>query len=138
VKETGVAIQQMLNQVSDRNRMRSSNLCTADHKSLTSVTGNELPTKDLRKWIAPPDPSVNYNTACSAHHEGTAVWCTEGNTLADWKTSGSLLWIHGKRTYPITAPGLIVTNDSWIDSWLWKEYSQVCHPSPSCALIELI
>ncbi|KAN0129873.1 hypothetical protein V8E53_012345, partial [Lactarius tabidus] len=51
---------------------------------------------DLRKWIAPPDPSINYNVASGAHHEGTAAWCTRGNTLADWKTSGSLLWIHGK------------------------------------------
>ncbi|KAH8989797.1 hypothetical protein EDB86DRAFT_2807592, partial [Lactarius hatsudake] len=52
--------------------------------------------KDLRKWIAPPDPSVNYNTASDAHHEGTAASCTKGDTLANWKTSGSLLWIHGK------------------------------------------
>ncbi|KAH9178009.1 hypothetical protein EDB89DRAFT_1844211, partial [Lactarius sanguifluus] len=76
VKENGVAIQQVVDQVSSLNQ-------------------NEL-RKDLRKWIAPPDPSVNYNTASDAHHEGTAAWCTEGNTLADWKTSGSLLWIHGK------------------------------------------
>ncbi|KAH9019708.1 hypothetical protein EDB84DRAFT_610943 [Lactarius hengduanensis] len=76
IQENGVAIQQVVNQVSDLNR-------------------NEL-RKDLRKWIAPPDPSVNYNTASSAHHEGTAAWCTKGNTLADWKASGSLLWIHGK------------------------------------------
>jgi archaellum component FlaC len=76
VKETGVAIQQVANQVSNLNR-------------------NEL-RKDLRKWIAPPDPSVNYNTATGTHHKGTAAWCTQGNTLADWKTSGPLLWIHGK------------------------------------------
>ncbi|KAH9015494.1 hypothetical protein EDB85DRAFT_2280300, partial [Lactarius pseudohatsudake] len=76
IQENGVAIQQVVNQVSDLNR-------------------NEL-RKDLRKWIAPPDPSVNYNTASSAHHEGTAAWCTKGSTLADWKASGSLLWIHGK------------------------------------------
>ncbi|KAH9015487.1 hypothetical protein EDB85DRAFT_2156658 [Lactarius pseudohatsudake] len=76
IQENGVAIQQVVNQVCDLNR-------------------NEL-RKDLRKWIAPPDPSVNYNTASSAHHEGTAAWCTKGNTLADWKASGSLLWIHGK------------------------------------------
>ncbi|KAF8270804.1 hypothetical protein EI94DRAFT_701274 [Lactarius quietus] len=56
----------------------------------------ELNWKDLRKWIAPPDPSVNFDAASSAHHEGTVAWCTKGNTLADWKTSGSLLWIHGK------------------------------------------
>ncbi|KAH9177996.1 hypothetical protein EDB89DRAFT_1810093, partial [Lactarius sanguifluus] len=59
------------------------------------LLGNEL-RKDLRKWIAPPDPSVNYNTASDAHHEGTAAWCTKGDTLANWKTYGSLLWIHGK------------------------------------------
>ncbi|KAH8985141.1 hypothetical protein EDB92DRAFT_1950166 [Lactarius akahatsu] len=76
IKENGVAIQQVVNQVSDLNR-------------------NELRMK-LRKWIAPPDPSVNYNTASDAHHESTAAWCTKGITLADWKTSGSLIWIHGK------------------------------------------
>ncbi|KAH9044885.1 hypothetical protein EDB84DRAFT_805988 [Lactarius hengduanensis] len=76
VKETGEAIQKVVNQVTDLSR-------------------NEL-RKDLRKWIAPPDPSVNYNTASGAHHEGTAAWCTEGITLTDWKSSGSLLWIHGK------------------------------------------
>ncbi|KAI9445643.1 hypothetical protein BJY52DRAFT_1420739 [Lactarius psammicola] len=76
VMETGVAILQVSNQVKDLNR-------------------NEL-RKDLRKWIAPPDPSVNFNTASGAHHKGTAAWCTKGNTLVDWKTSGTLLWIHGK------------------------------------------
>ncbi|KAI9461937.1 hypothetical protein BJY52DRAFT_1222141 [Lactarius psammicola] len=97
VKETGVAIQQVANQVTDLNRSSSSSLNTTDHESLTgaSLAGNEL-RKDLRKWIAPPDPSVNYNAASGAHHEGTAAWCTKGNTLADWEASGSLLWIHGK------------------------------------------
>ncbi|KAN0129916.1 Ankyrin repeat-containing domain protein [Lactarius tabidus] len=76
VKETGVAIQQVFNQVNNLNR-------------------NEL-RKDLRKWIAPPDPSINLNTASDAHHKGTAAWCTEGNTVITWKASGSLLWIHGK------------------------------------------
>ena len=42
-------------------------------------------------------------------------------------TSGSLLWIHGKRKYTITVV-LIVTNDFWIDSWLWEDYSQVRYP----------
>ena len=81
--------------------------------------------KDLRKWIAPPDPSVNYNAASGAHHEGTAAWFTEGTALADWKTFGSLLWVHGKRTYLISVRVLIITNCSWIGSRLWEEYSQV-------------
>ena len=104
-------VDQVASQVSDRDRSSSSNLGTANHENLTSLTGNEL-RKDLRKWIAPPDPSVNYNTACSAHHEGTAAWCTEGKTVANWKASGSLLWIHGKRTSLIAIPALIVTNES--------------------------
>ncbi|KAH9031833.1 hypothetical protein EDB84DRAFT_164236 [Lactarius hengduanensis] len=105
VKENGVAIQRVVNQVSDLNR-------------------NEL-RKDLRKWIAPPDPSVNYNTASDVHHEGTAAWCTKGNTLADWKASGRVLWIHGKRTFPLpsesylplTTPGLIAGSGKSILRW---------------------
>ena len=97
VKETGVAIRRVENQFSDLNRSSSLNHAAIDHESLSSLTGNEL-RKDLRKWISPPDPSVNYNTACKAHHGDTATWCTQGDIFADWKASGSLLWIHGKRT----------------------------------------
>jgi hypothetical protein len=102
VKETGVAIQQVFNQVHNLNRESSPKFIIAYHKTSNTLTGNEL-RKDLRKWIAPPDPSVNFNTASEAHHEGTAAWCTKGNTVATWKASGSLLWIHGKREYPTTA-----------------------------------
>jgi hypothetical protein len=100
--ETGAAIQHVSNQVNDQNRKSSPNVITVVHKRLNFLTGNEL-RKDLRKWIAPPDPSVNFNIASDAHHEGTATWCTKGNTVADWKTSGSLLWIHGKRAYLIAS-----------------------------------
>jgi hypothetical protein len=100
VKGTVQAVQLVANQVTDLNRSSSSVLFTADHETLTSVAGNEL-RKDIQRWIAPPDPSVNYNAASGAHHEGTAAWCTKGNTLADWRAAGSLLWIHGKRAYSI-------------------------------------
>ncbi|KAH9058309.1 hypothetical protein EDB87DRAFT_936904 [Lactarius vividus] len=52
-RETRTAIQQVENRVTELNR--------------------SWLRKNLRKWITPPDPSVNYNTACSAHHTGTAV-----------------------------------------------------------------
>ena len=100
VKETGVAIQQVFNQVNNVNRESSSKFINVDHKVPNSLSGNEL-RKDLRKWIAPPDPSVNFNTASEAHHEGTAAWCIKGDTVITWKESGSFLWIHGKRMYPI-------------------------------------
>jgi len=53
-----------------------------------------------RKWLSPPDPSVNYHTACDTHHEGTATWFIESTMFKDWKQSGSLFWIHGKRVSP--------------------------------------
>ena len=101
---------------------------------------NEL-RKDFRKWIAPPDPSVNLQSASGAHHEGTAAWCTKGSSVASWKASGSLLWIHGKRAYPITVLALIITNDSWVRSWLWEEHSKVRYYLQTCCgpiLISLI
>ncbi|KAH9009922.1 hypothetical protein EDB83DRAFT_2531008 [Lactarius deliciosus] len=61
VKETREAIQQVGNQVTDLNRSSSSDLIAGNHENLTSLTGNEL-RKDLRRWVAPPDPSVNFNT----------------------------------------------------------------------------
>jgi hypothetical protein len=96
---------------------------TANHDGLTSCIGN-LSRESLRQWIDPPDRSSNFYAASDAHHEGTAVWCIEGKTFANWMTSGSLLWIHGKRKY-ITTAVVIVTNDSCVDSWLWEDYSQV-------------
>jgi hypothetical protein len=52
------------------------------------------------EWLSPPDPAVNYNIARHTRHAGTAVWFTESSTFKDWKESGSLLWIDGKRTFP--------------------------------------
>ncbi|KAF8486223.1 hypothetical protein DFH94DRAFT_175659 [Russula ochroleuca] len=52
----------------------------------------------IQKWLSPPDPSINHNTACEAHHNGTATWFLEGPIYNNWKTTGSLLWTHGNRT----------------------------------------
>ena len=52
----------------------------------------------ITKWLSPPDPSINFNTARNIKHKGTTVWFTQGDVFTDWKKSGSLLWINGKRT----------------------------------------
>ncbi|KAH9013210.1 hypothetical protein EDB85DRAFT_1877177, partial [Lactarius pseudohatsudake] len=59
--------------------------------------GNQL-RRDLRNWISPPDPSINYNTACGTHHKGTAAWLTRGDAFKAWRAHGCLLWVHGKPT----------------------------------------
>ena len=121
MKGTGIAIQEVANQVGHLKRSWLSNFITAGSVGLTFLPVNEL-RRDLRRWFAPPDPNVNFCTASSAHHEGTTSWCTKGSTFAGWKKSGSLLWIHGKRTYPIIVPVFSATNDRR-HSWFWEEHS---------------
>ncbi|KAH9165412.1 hypothetical protein EDB89DRAFT_2076826 [Lactarius sanguifluus] len=74
--ERNAAIERIANSVGDMNR-------------------NQL-RRDLRKWLSPPDPSINYNTACGAHHNGTATWFTRCDAFNGWGASGGLLWVHGK------------------------------------------
>ncbi|KAI0301677.1 hypothetical protein B0F90DRAFT_1840328, partial [Multifurca ochricompacta] len=52
--------------------------------------------QDLRRWLSPPDPSINHNIARGAHHTGTASWFFQGTIFNNWKSSASLLWVHGK------------------------------------------
>ncbi|KAH9037397.1 ankyrin repeat-containing domain protein [Lactarius deliciosus] len=59
------------------------------------LTGNQIK-QLLRAWLSPADPSTNHNTAQKAQHKGTAVWFFQGSIFVEWKSTGSLLWIHGK------------------------------------------
>jgi hypothetical protein len=65
-----------------------------------TLTGDRLQ-QDVRNWLSPPDPWKNHNLARESRHGGTGTWWVEGDTYAEWKSSGarSLLWIHGKRPY---------------------------------------
>jgi len=53
---------------------------------------------NIRSWLSPPDPSVNHNIARRDHLEGTASWFIQSDSYKEWTETGSLLWIHGKRT----------------------------------------
>jgi hypothetical protein len=64
----------------------------------TILTGNQL-RHDLRKWLSPSDPSINHNIACGAHRKQRAEWFFQGSIFTKWKSDGSLLWLHGKRTF---------------------------------------
>ncbi|KAH9032101.1 hypothetical protein EDB84DRAFT_150754 [Lactarius hengduanensis] len=50
----------------------------------------------LRAWLSPADPSTNHNIVRKAQHKGTAVWFFQCSIFVEWKSTGSLLWIHGK------------------------------------------
>jgi hypothetical protein len=73
------------------------------HWSFNILAGNHSP-ENLRKWLSPSDPSTNHNIACGAHHNGTASWFFNGSVFNQWKSTGSLLWIHGKRAFTSSLP----------------------------------
>jgi hypothetical protein len=74
-----------------------SSVLTSPSRVSNTLTGRQL-RESLRKWQSPPDPSINHNIACNLQHEGTAEWFYDGSTFEEWKITGSLLWVHGKRT----------------------------------------
>ena len=65
---------------------------------LNYLAGDQLQW-DVQHWLSPPDPSMNHNFVSEARHTGTAAWFFESKALAEWKATGSLLWIHGKRMF---------------------------------------
>jgi hypothetical protein len=71
---------------------------------MTKPTSGDQLQEKIQKWLSPPDPSINHNAACEAHHIGTAAWFLEDAVYNEWKTAGSLLWMHGKRTAFRTLP----------------------------------
>ena len=59
-------------------------------------TGNHL-RDSIFRWLSPPDQSTNHFIARKFRHNGTAQWFFEGSIFKKWKSTGSFLWIHGKR-----------------------------------------
>ncbi|KAH9052800.1 hypothetical protein EDB87DRAFT_1581409 [Lactarius vividus] len=63
--------------------------------AVDEIKWNQL--KQLRRaWLSPVDPSTNHIIAQKAQHKGTTVWFFQASTFIEWKSTGSLLWIHGK------------------------------------------
>ena len=69
--------------------------------------------EDFRRWLYTPDSWVNHNIAREAHHHGTATWFTQSEIMNNWKTTGSLMWIHGLRSY-ITFVSLSIADSFYI------------------------
>ena len=96
------------------------------------LTGNQL-IQLLRTWLSPSDPSTNHNIARKAQHEGTAVWFFQGSIFIEWKSTGSLLWIHGKRAFLSAFFELAPSDGLLFHSGLWKKYYLVrCSSSAYC------
>jgi hypothetical protein len=97
-KEARLVMQQAVADVDQVKRSSSSNHIDTRYAGSSVLIGDHL-RQDLRGWISPPDPSTNHNIACRAHHKGTATWFFQGSIYNEWKSTPSLLWIHGKRKF---------------------------------------
>ena len=71
---------------------------------LNDFVGNQV-RESLGKWVTPSDPSTNHTIACGIQHNGSAQWFFRGGIFSEWKSNGSLLWIHGKRMFFPIGPG---------------------------------
>ena len=123
-KEVKLSTQQMADDVDEVKRLSSHNLISADYRALPILSGNQL-REGIHKWLSPPDPSTNHNIACGTHHKKAATWFFEGSIFQDWKSTGSLLWIHGKR---LSRPLFNLTPSDSISfcSWFGKKCYLVC------------
>lgn len=76
--------------------------------------------RDIENWLSPADPSLNLNIASDAHHEGTAEWFTQSSAFMNWKESGSLLWIHGKRISSVLTAQPPLLTELHVHSGIWE------------------
>ena len=134
VATTVVAIDERMAGVDDRvaqtadgvdqvKRSSFPDLVSTDYRTSRIISENQL-RENIHKWLSPPDPSTNHNIACDIQHKKTATWFFQGSMFREWKSTGSLLWIHGKRahcptSHPISSDGILNC------SWLWQEHSLV-------------
>ena len=96
VAGVGDQVQRTANDVDEVKRSSSLDLISANYRTLRTLSENQL-RENIQKWLSPPDPSTNHNIACGTHHKKTANWFFQGSIFQEWKSTGSLLWIHGKR-----------------------------------------
>ena len=100
------------------------------------VAGDQLQ-ESVQRWLSAPNPSTNQNFVSKARRSGTATWFFESNALADWKATGSFLWIHGKRMSP-NHQRVPRSNDNTFDSKAGAGKSTLLYVMASLAFFEVI
>ncbi|KAJ6037053.1 Pfs NACHT and Ankyrin domain protein [Penicillium herquei] len=69
---------------------------TVATKATTDCIRSDLYTDKIKRWLCPPDPSLNVNHARTLRHEGTGAWLLENPVFQSWYTgSRQHLWLHG-------------------------------------------
>jgi hypothetical protein len=97
--------------------------CVVPH----ALVGNQV-RESLRQWVPSPDPSTNHSIACGIQHDGSAQWFFRGRIFSEWKSTGSLLWIYGKRM-SLSVVAQLSADHHYILSWLRQEHPLVSRRS---------
>jgi hypothetical protein len=118
-----LVMQQAANDLDQIKRSSYPNLISAQYGTLRILSVDQLQDK-IHTWLSPPDPSTNHSIACSTHHKKTAAWFFQGRIYQEWKSNGSLLWVHGKRSSCSTSYSIPLTV-SCHRSRIWKKCSLV-------------
>ena len=95
-KEAKQVMTQTANDVDQVKRSSSPNLTGTGYGVSDIISETQLQ-ENVYKWLSPSDPSTNHNIACGTYHKKMATWFFQGSIFGEWKSTGSLLWIHGKR-----------------------------------------
>lgn len=75
----------------------------------------------IRGWLAPPDPSTNYQSALKQRQADTGLWLLNSEAYSKWNSNGaSNLWLHG-------IPGC---GKSILSSTVIENIFQVCEDDP--------
>ncbi|VUC23003.1 unnamed protein product [Clonostachys rosea] len=68
----------------------------SETRATTKLIQGDTHLNEVRKWLAPPDPSTNLNQARNLYHQGTGQWFLETVAYLRWiKTKNSFLWLYG-------------------------------------------
>ncbi|OAF55629.1 hypothetical protein VC83_07589 [Pseudogymnoascus destructans] len=51
---------------------------------------------EIRRWLSPPDPSINYRKAIKLRQSDTGLWLLESEVYSKWKrNASSFVWLYG-------------------------------------------
>lgn len=79
--------------------------------------------ENLRRWLSPTDPSVNFNKAKELRNPGSGQWLLESEEYSQWKAEkNSLLWLYG-----IPGCGKTILSATVIEDLIRKSYQDTLY-----------
>ena len=98
VKQAKAMVKDIVDKMDARQCSYPPDFVAMPSSSSHTAVGKEM-LQNFKEWLSPPDPSTNYAIGLRDLHEETATWFLEGRIFREWHSTGSLLWIHGKRMF---------------------------------------